>query len=534
MTVMRPYQFCSKQECSERQDLRQVSELEATVETCLLPQSKRILDPRYAVTKYRRSAAGSNDDRPVRGRKELVATLAHLTQICATFRATPNHPRVENLDAVAGFVMDRLRACQSDATRLMSGNDNKNCVLASWHACVIRILIWLQYNCCGYSTASRSSGMGATATDTARAIHHMRSTAYDAYWNSSTDRYRNTTTMSTANIVASLETSWNGMLLEFAKRRREGMTYPLWNIALEIASHARREEYYVLWKENNPLSEKIPILARSILSGEILLPWRYRTVQHYNLSFAKGEMVADMNLLLGIGNFSRQTQDEVQATPTPDTVDSCWSVGYAKVFGLPVEEEYNNENDPRNTGANETIICPRPTIRMKLKHVAMPEFDYGKVNGKLSQTIRDADRRWIFGKYYDGTDVGSLGLSSDSIRQLLEFGSLSSRSNGLVNSCFHVSCALSSTSDDCDEPLNDIIGPSTSLSRVLRFSGVGNSDGNHVSASFADSEPRNRTSPLKIALDRIKMEEKKKRKICRFFRTSKGCRFGDKCRFDHE
>ena len=41
----------------ERQEMGQVSELEATLATSTLPQARRILDPSLAVAKYRRSAA---------------------------------------------------------------------------------------------------------------------------------------------------------------------------------------------------------------------------------------------------------------------------------------------------------------------------------------------------------------------------------------------------------------------------------------------------------------------------------------------
>lgn len=479
----------------------------------------------------------------------------------------------------------------------------------------------------------------------------MRSTAYDAYWNSREQEEANAlrgqlhdddnddemlcyygisricaaSKVSAAAAAAavnnnananatSLETSWNGMLLEFSKRRREGKSYPLWNIALEIASHARREEYYVLWGRENQnttsnsttnatLLEKIPVLAKSILSSEMLLPWRYRTVQHYNLCFGKGEMVSDMNRLLGIdfgidtddtstNTYSRhvrehdtttKTKIQTQITIPPESsqhhasIDgsssSGWSIEYAKVFGLPVEEE-------ECTNGNSKVVNKSTTIRMKLKHVAMPEFDYRKVDAKTSESIRMLDRRWTFGKYYDNADTNdndnsnSTGLSSEIIGQLLEFGSPSpssrskstptTKSNGgFVNTststtCFDNStCILShdtntsTTSDDGSRSLNvnDIIAAttSTSLSRALALSGVvgksnnrGNSMDNIDSAHFftaADTSRRPRLSPLRTALDRIQMEEnekkKKKVRICRFFRTSKGCRLGDNCHFEH-
>lgn len=407
------HQYCSKEECIERQGLGQVSELEATLQTCRLSQSNRILDPRIAVSKYRRSAAGGDDGRPVRNKTQLQKTLSHLIQICATLRPTPDHPPIENMDTVIHFVVDRLRACQSDATRRMS--NPKTCVPSSWHAKVIRILIWLRYHSCG-----PTEGDNVTANSTARTIDHMRSTAYDAYWNTLDPQpefvridddemlcYDATTRMcaalkhSATNCATSLESSWNGMLLEFQKRRRPENIYPQWNLILRIASHTRREEFYVLWKEDHPLTKELPVLAKLILSGEVMLLGRYRTVQHYNKSFGKGESVSDMNLLLGI--------------PESDAIGEGWSVEYANVFGVPVEETMNSEIDPKT---NTTSLA----VTMTLKQVAIPELDSRKIDATMAVRIQMADRRWIFGEDFDSASSNRMGISRESICRLLEFG----------------------------------------------------------------------------------------------------------------
>ena len=179
--------FCSSEEFAERQELLQISELEATVETCRLPQAERILDPSLAIAKYRRSAAGTDDHRTIRSAPTLLDTLQHLMEIGATFRASPAHPRVETVDTtIVNFVVDRLRACQSDATRLRgsssssssSGGDGNNneSLPAVWHVQATRLLIWMQY----LSSQSSSSSTGDSLLP--RTIHTMRSTAYDAYW----------------------------------------------------------------------------------------------------------------------------------------------------------------------------------------------------------------------------------------------------------------------------------------------------------------------------------------------------------------
>ncbi len=514
---MRPYQYCSKEECIERQSLGQISELEATLETCRLSQSNRVLDPRIAVSKYRRSAAGGNDGRPLRSRQQLQKTLSHLIQICATLRSSPEHPTVDNIDTVVNFVVDRLRACQSDATRLMS--NPKKCVPSSWHAKVIRVLIWLRYACCEVKNDD------ADAQNTARTIGHMRSTAYDAYWNTVDSEAIGTddddemlcyhaisnicavVQHSKTNYPSSLETSWNGITLEFQKRRKSNSTYPLWNLALGIASHARREEYYVLWKPNHALTRDLPILAKSILSGEMLLHGRYRTVQHYNKSFGKGESVTDMNRLLGIAESPFH--------------DKGWSIEYANVFGIPVEETKNNETETMNT--NKTIIT------MKLKEVAMPELDSGLVNAKTISRIQKSDLHWIFGNDFDDSTNSRLGISPKSICKLLEFGCSPSTN---INP---ISLIVENDNDHLVE------APMSSLARALARSDVTNG----VSCFFSPSDTtRNRPSPLQTALDRVKHKDEtqararkkengKKNKPCRFFMTGSGCKWGDKCRFYH-
>ena len=502
-----PYQYCSEEECTERQELGQVSELEATVESCLLSQKKRVLDPRIAVSKYRRSAAtggsNSNDGRPIRDREELHWTLSHLTQICATGRATPDHPTITSTDTIVGFVVDRLRACQSDATKLMSNPETS--VPSSWHACVIRVLIWLRYS---YSYAATEDDANANVTansanvnDTARTIDRMRSTAYDAYWN--TVEYWNTVDHPQQDFVgrdnstpcddddemlcynaitricaisklqsattnyasSSLETSWNGMLLEFSKRKRHpGCLYPLWNLALKIASHVRRDEYSVLWKTTQSnLVEKLPMLARSIVSGEaLLLLGRYRTVQHYNKSFGKGESVTDMNRLLGIA------AAEAESSDVAGVGAGGWSIEYANVFGVPVVvEESKNKNENNNPATT--------TITMKLKEVPMIEWDTSMVDATTASWIQKSDRVWIFGHDFDDASGSSnpLGMSPEVICRLLEFG------------CGTPVIYVDAISHDTIKNVQSLPTPTSSLSRAL--AGEKKSSSSNSSSSSSSS-----------------------------------------------
>ena len=74
--------------------------------------------------------------------------------------------------------------------------------------------------------------------------------------------------------------------------------------------------------------------------------------------------------------------------------------------------------------------------------------------------------------------------------------------------------------------------PMTSLARQVAIEKNSSNSSNTYSTSNIDILPPRRISPLKTAIDRVKEKEEKK-KICRFYSTSRGCRFGDKCRFSH-
>jgi len=514
--MMRPYQYCTKEECVARQELRQVSELEATLETCRLPQSKRRLDLRLAVSKYRRScsdAGGSSSD--IRSRSVLTATLDHLSEICATNQATSNHPRIDDVDIVINFVADRVRACQQNAIRLTSGKIEKDYVPSSWHARIIRILIWLQY-CYGSSCNQGNSA------DIERMFSHMRSTAYESYWSRRETEeeediiYCDDDEMLCYNAISSvcsisklprlatmtLGTSWNGMLLEFSKRRRRPSfssssytSYPFWNLALEIVSYANRQQYFYVWI-NKRLIRELPILAKCCLS-EVLLLWRYRTVQQYNVSFGKGESIVDMDRLLGIISSSENI--------------GRWSIEYANVFGVPVVSSYNNNGNSNTQKGNEftsTTISREPKITMTLKQVSIPEFDCSKIDANQAMIIRKCDQRWVFGEYLD--DTTQMGIGSDNLRQLLEFGSFTNN-----DTC------REDNSNNMPTPLKvpSAVNDSTQKSCIYRSSRT-------TSASASTST---RPSSLSNALGKIKT---KRKNPCRFY--AKGtCRNGDKCRFDH-
>ena len=405
-TTAEHYRFCSVQECNERQSLKQVHELEATVETYRLPQAKRKIDPRLAVTKYRRSAAGtdhsSNNNNKQRSRYQLESLLYHLQYVAATKRASPDHleQRV-SMEAWIAFLIDRCRACQSDATRLLGGpqhNHHHHHLRSTWHVQLIRLLLWIRY---------WALGLPQNDNWIPRTLHAMITTALEHYWMAreeeeefQSDNERSPTAkednertlvlddemLSWSALVrispqqASSSTNEDGVsntiLLDFAKHSNNNplSEYPLFQRSLELVSHVARGEYYVVWKyflNHGSNTGNLFVLTRCCLAPS-LQRWRYRTVQYYNVSFAKQEAVGDLPELLGI--------------PSNDNSGEIVS------FGLPTEIR------------NDRVMVVFKSVKMEDEHPTM------------MSPKRDDD--WVFGKRNDFV-AHPLGIASEQILDFL-------------------------------------------------------------------------------------------------------------------
>ena len=372
-----------------------------------------MLDPSLAVAKYRRSAAGSSSHTKTRNRQPLQATLDHLLRIAATRQASPHHPPTSMIPW-AEFCVDRLRACQADATRL---ENDPHPVPPSWHAKLARILIWIRY----WTLELRGGDAWMPQT-----IQKLLSTALEKYWIAKENERTTETTTTTVveeedeilSFSALLRMSqqplpnrfYQSILLDYSKhvvvdkeKPLSSNNYPLFHLALQLASHLVREEYYVVWKQPPHTKCHFSILQKCCLAPSLPL-WRYRTVQHFNSSFAKHEAVADMPRLL-------------KQSPPLDH----HQLNNFDSFGLPVET--------REDGNNET------TTVLILKSVAMKDDD------PLYTTPR-RDDAWVFGASSSNDDVDVvisddnnnqddmrrgddqlaplMGLSSERICQLLE------------------------------------------------------------------------------------------------------------------
>jgi hypothetical protein len=361
------FQFCCKEECEERQMLHQIHELEATKETCTLPQVKRILDPCLAVSKFKRSAAGTKQSE-IKSVAALEHTLIHLQRVCATRKASAYHSVVGNFEAVAEFLVDRLRSCQSDATRLSAQ------VPSRWHVQLVRILLWIRY----WTVSNSKSWMG-------KVIHKMISTAFDAYWSARQVNEICDFTLddemlcwsALIQITSPTPTcSYNSILLEYSKYMRSGISpsaYPLWHNALRIICHLARQEYCFAWKK------AIDSILFRICLEPVLFKWRYTTGQHYNQSFAKHEAVTNIPQLLNIHG-------------------DDWSIDYAQRFGLPTEQ----------SDGNIAIIFKKEPM----KNIPL----------NITEIERVQDHHWVFGKLYDGQEA--CGIEPQLIEMLLQEGAV--------------------------------------------------------------------------------------------------------------
>ncbi len=367
----RPYQFCSLNEFDERQACGQVSIFESTVDTATAV--RRTMDPSLAVGRYRRSAAGTFHS--AHSRETLESLLSHLIQIASTARATNCHPML--LDQHwngpwSEFLVDRLRACQADATRLFV---TSSILLLQWHVHMARVIIWIRY------------WMPRPNTFMEQTLNTMLSTAMDHYW---TTKYTEQSTIWDDEMMfyaavsrLTQEKAIESILLDYQKHRSSTTTttslddYPLFQQALQVAASLLREEYLFVFRA--PLT----ILGKCCLAPGLAL-WRYRQCQQYNTSFAKEESAIDLDQLLNVSpeEWSPEYVEDWLGLPCQSLRDDTFMVVFKQVAMLP---------DPKPTAQDP------PTTMSREEH-------------------------WVFGSLWDKKE--RMGIPAESIETLLLHGSM--------------------------------------------------------------------------------------------------------------
>jgi hypothetical protein len=383
------YAHCSKAECDERQELKQVSALESTVETSGLPQHQRILDPRLAVTKYRRSAAGTI----VQGRSHaaLQSTLHHLMYVVMHQAPTPHHihthshihtPTISLLSTMAEFCVDRFRACQADATRVSATDP----VPPTWHVQFVRTLIFLKYLLQGsthydlYETTMSKLIWTAFDDFWVAAENRNTSSSKHEYEHESDDEILTLAAIShLSNCILKPEAHSTGWILwQFQKHARGSVSrvmeyYPQWQVALQCASLVVRQEY------TNMLKLPLSTLQKCCLAP-CLHHLHYQALSQYNTGFMKQEAVKDMHLLL---------QDAA-------ILEDC------VVWGLPVED--------RETGkvvrmkAAPMSNATMPPLRRHDEWVGVPSRTVGVPSRTDQDSVSIPSSEWMQPLLFHGVE----------------------------------------------------------------------------------------------------------------------------------
>ena len=347
------YSFCSKSECDERQELGQVSILESTVECCRLPQHSRILDPRLAVSKFRRSAAGT----VVQGKskQELEACLEHVLEVLCRQAATPMHPPT-SLYITAEFLIDRMRALQSDATRISANVP----VRPIWHLQFARGLITLQYLLQGHKNFElilRKTCMMMITTALndfwASFDYHHGKSDHPRELHALQDEiltYMSLIHLSNCILDDSNRNSPSGVLHHFQKHASSSSgkeNYPSWTMALECAALLSRQEYGLLLQCVDKLLPRSMVLGRCCLALA-LQPLRYHAISQYNSSFAKNEAVSDLDQLLICDTIKIQKECESYGLPVESDNESSKTIVRMKAAPMA---EYNKKSPPSREDA---------------------------------------------------------------------------------------------------------------------------------------------------------------------------------------
>lgn len=172
MTPSAPYIMCSPQECDERVRTGEVSVLELTSSSAERYQPR--LDPCKAVSKYRRSAAGSFTDTPRPPPRSLTAlriTVHYLIRNILMDRSQQLQSKgsFSFLQRV-NFVEDRVRAVQVDLVRTEATSKELQCFLARSQI----LILYLLADCPTYERK-----FGATALQSALASYWHGTAASD-------------------------------------------------------------------------------------------------------------------------------------------------------------------------------------------------------------------------------------------------------------------------------------------------------------------------------------------------------------------
>ena len=296
------------------------------------PSPKRhIIDPRLAVAKYRRSAAGFTDrDRPPpRTLEQLLVTVQYLQRLLIA-APTISSDGVSTIDSwlqVVNFVQDRLRAVQVDL--VVTGQTSK-----FLHYSMTRMYILINYLLLDVSDYSQKLGKDALQAFMSN------------YWNDPVPKPDWDDEMLSYSLILQCSTLKGNpfSFLELYRKRAMARPGPRFQWSLKFVTLWENGHWYsaLKWLDQGFGDESFDVLVRCCLAPH--LGWiRWKALEAYNVSWGKGECVKALEL----ARVLYLRKDAVTKTPWDDQnekdptrlFDEDAALVFCKAVGLPVKTE---------------------------------------------------------------------------------------------------------------------------------------------------------------------------------------------------
>ena len=297
-----PYSMCSLEECTQREHDHELSEFECTASTFRNAPHQRRIDGSLAVTKYRRSAAGTLQRAPRRF-EHLEITWAHLRYILC-HQSLHLHQRPKSLAYTVAFVDDRIRALQVDLVVLQLAAPRIHIQLTRYHLLVLYLLCQAPPNLVQPKFMQQALWTAMSAywkeSDHHNGIHDDELLCYTALVHVASFLLAEQTL---GGAWADADGGYSSILLKYRQYVSSKNTtsstsglYSKFNLALDIASAAQAGYYrhlmVFLTKENvSPFS----ILCRLCMAPALPVI-RLQLLQQYNKAWMKREKVSGVEM----------------------------------------------------------------------------------------------------------------------------------------------------------------------------------------------------------------------------------------------
>ena len=303
-----PYSMCSKEECAQREQEHELSEFECTAGTFAKPPPQRRMCQQLAVTKYRRSAAGTTQRAP-RGLASLELTWGHVLHILC-HQTVHVHQRPKSFLYTLAFIDDRIRAMQVDLVVSQQCAPQLQLQLARFH------ILELYLTC--------------EANVEVKFMKQALWTALTTYWKEPASRADDEVLCMTAlchatDVLIGGEGADGGFssILQTYRQHASHQTYPQFQLALEIVAAAHAGQYRHILVLLTQHDDPFYIRCRLCMVPALLFV-RFHLLQQYNTAFMKRSKVSgdEMARLLFLPS-------------SPSAVDFCVACG------IPLEGDHH-------------------------------------------------------------------------------------------------------------------------------------------------------------------------------------------------